>query len=368
MDISIIVPLYKGKKYIRHIVDMIKENRKILIENRINKELEIIFINDFPVEKINEIDLCHSKDILLKLYKNECNMGIHGSRVKGLSVANGQYIVFLDQDDEISPYFLKRQLQYIGEADAVLCNGFYRVNKRIYKNRDQQRKAVCKDNYISKLNSIISPGQVMIKKTAIPLKWISLKFKKNGSDDVVLWILMLSEKKSFAINPFDDYKHIEDGKNTSLDFVNMRESVKEMLSMVKTENILENNLDLLLFEKASLERIRKYELYIRVIENWEIIISQIIELCRPKKSIAVYGYGVIGKKLLSDLKSNGIKVDFVIDKATASYVSADYKVYEPEKIPNKVDLIIITPLFAEMQIKSQLKEYKTEFLSLLEVL
>ena len=41
MDISIIVPLYKGKKYIPNILHMIKENQNVLEENQIKREIEI---------------------------------------------------------------------------------------------------------------------------------------------------------------------------------------------------------------------------------------------------------------------------------------------------------------------------------------
>ena len=163
--------------------------------------------------------------------------------------------------------------------------------------------------------------------------------QENGSDDVLLWILMFCEKKVFAVNPFDDYKHVEEGENTSLDFVSMKESVEEMLSVVRTENLLKDYTDLLLFEKAALERIRKYELYIDVNENWESIITHMEELCRLKRNIAVYGYGVLGKRLLSDLEDKGVKISFVIDKAAANFTDAHYRIYEPEKIPGQVDLI-----------------------------
>lgn len=52
MDISIIVPLYKGQKYIEKVLNMIRGN------NRNAKFLtEVIFVNDFPSETIRLPDL-----------------------------------------------------------------------------------------------------------------------------------------------------------------------------------------------------------------------------------------------------------------------------------------------------------------------
>ena len=366
MDVSVIVPLYKGRKYIPHIIDMVRENQKVLIENGINRDIEIIFVNDCPFETINFMEIPYIDDVTIQLHENAENLGIYRSRLKGLSLGRGTYILFLDQDDEISSCYLWRQLNYIGKADAVLCNGIYRRNKHIYKNLEQQRLAVSKDEYISKGNSIISPGQVLMKRSSIPNRWLNLTLQENGSDDVLLWILMFCEKKTFAVNPFDDYKHVEEGENTSLDFVSMKESVEEMLSIVRTENLLKDYTDLLLFEKAALERIRKYELYIDVNENWESIITHMEELCRLKRNIAVYGYGVLGKRLLSDLEDKGVKISFVIDKAAANFTDAHYRIYEPEKIPGQVDLIILTPLFDEKQIRKDLGEYESKIVSIMD--
>ena len=177
------------------------------------------------------------------MYENRENLGIYKSRLRGLEKSKGLYILFLDQDDEISPFYLWRQYNFIGKADAVLCNGVYRTNRIIYKDLKQQKDAVSKDEFIGKGNIIISPGQVLLKKSSIPSRWLNLMLRENGSDDVLLWTLMFCEKKVFAVNPFDDYKHVEEGENTSLDFVSMKESVEEMLSVVRTENLLKDYTD-----------------------------------------------------------------------------------------------------------------------------
>ncbi len=369
MDISIIVPLYKGKKYIPNILHMIKENQNVLEENQIKREIEIIFVNDYPAEKIDNEDIPNNSNILIQLYKNMQNLGIHESRVTGLLKATGSYIVFLDQDDELTPFYLWRQLKYIGESDAVLCNGFYRKNKQIYRDEEHQKRTVSKNGYLKQDNFIVSPGQVMIKRESIPDKWKKYILKENGSDDALLWILLLCEEKKFALNLYCDYIHEETSENTSLNFYDMKCSSEEILTVIKGNKLISDN-NLLIFKEALKNRINKHRSYAVFLENWSNIIKNIEELCNTNKykKIAIYGYGVIGKKLLNDLENNGMEIAFIVDKAADSYKETCYKIYEPEYIPEKADLIILTPLFAEKQIKKDLDKYMSTVVSLNELL
>ena len=52
MDISIIIPLYKGTKYIKSWIEMIDRNMNIVRENGKDVSFEVLFINDYPQEII----------------------------------------------------------------------------------------------------------------------------------------------------------------------------------------------------------------------------------------------------------------------------------------------------------------------------
>lgn len=369
MDVSVIVPLYKGKMYIARIIKMICENQNVMLENQMIKDIEIIFINDYPDEEIKDINFVNDCNISLRLYTNEDNLGIHKSRLRGLSKANGQYIVFLDQDDEISSYYLYRQFNSIGQADAVLCNGICRNNKRIYKDIIEQKQAVTKKNYISHGNMITSPGQIMLRRDAIPVIWKDYVLQENGSDDVFLWTLMLCQGKKFALNTNVDYVHKEDGNNTSLNFVKMKKSVEELLRVVRDEKILETD-NLMMFTEMIQGRIHKYDCYINVLENWPYVIENVISVISKNRfqRIAVYGYGIIGKKLLKDLEKANIAIECVIDRSARNFENANYRIYEPDNLPEGIELIIITALFDEKQIRKNLKNYKIEVCTLDEIL
>ena len=98
--VSVIVPVFKGNSYIPKIIHMLEENWETV--NQVEKiEVNAVFVNDYP-EKTLEIEGRKGK-ISWSIIENEQNFGIHYSRVRGYLNSKGDYILFLDQDDEISP-------------------------------------------------------------------------------------------------------------------------------------------------------------------------------------------------------------------------------------------------------------------------
>lgn len=374
MDISFVIPLYYGRRFIGKIISMIETNQIELIKEGHAKQIEIVFVNDSPDEKINESESIKGTEYIsnISLIANISNLGIHRTRIRGLRQSQGDFIVFMDQDDEIAGSYLKSQCRCIGSSDAVLCNGVYRDDKVIYRDESQQREAVSKNKFLSMKTEdavIVSPGQIMLRRSAIPKEWMDCCLHENGSDDVLLWMLMLRDGKSFSINPSIQYYHMEDGKNASLNFASMKRSIAEMNRVVHENNLLAGE-DMLTFDEGIRYRSKKYDGYIELLNHWEKITKNIMDMLSGCQyhSVAVYGYGVIGKKLLADLKELGITVDCVIDNASMSFDAADYPLYMPENVQEYIDFIIITPVFAEKEIRESLKGWKSRVVSLRELL
>lgn len=366
MDVSFIIPLYNGKKFIDKIVSNVVQNQKVLKKQGWYKEIEIIFVNDAPWENISQNDVQKFKDtIIITVITNRSNLGIHQTRIKGLDRAKGEYVVFLDQDDEIFDDYLLSQFVHIGNSDAVLCNGMYRNNKRIYSDENQQKEAVTKNIYFKQEVVIVSPGQVMLRRDIIPNEWKYNYLKKNGSDDVLLWLLMMRDNRVFTINSFVKYVHVENGSNTSMNFISMKESVQELIYLIKKKNFMMEE-DLSIIEDAIKRRIEKYNAYIEVLDKWEKIIENIVLLINGGKniSVAIYGYGVLGEKLLIDLKKENIDISCMIDKDASSYDIANYKIYAPIDVQHNINLIILTPIFAEESIRRNLKNWDCPIVSL----
>lgn len=233
MDISIIVPFFKGEKYLSRLLDSIDIASSNLKKEK-NMSTELILVNDNPGTKVPIVQSVLNRVIVIE---NNCNSGIHFSRVKGLEKATGKYIVFLDQDDQLSDFSLVSQIESIGRFDMVIGNGenhFMNGKKqKFYTSESIQKKSTEEKNYYLYRNMIVSPGQVLLLKDSIPVDWINNIMEVNGSDDYFLWLLMFKNKKNITFNQVVVYFHIETGKNISYDLKAMEASNQEMVSKLK---------------------------------------------------------------------------------------------------------------------------------------
>lgn len=235
MDISIITPFYKGNEYMN---DYFKN-----VTNAINNSkysVEIIIVNDSPEINV-EYGKNLTKNININIITNPKNCGIQQSRVNGINVAKGKYILFLDQDDFITKNSINSQLEKIEKdnADVVVGNGFIEESKTnartIIYNSIFAKMTINKNVYLKSRNFIISPGMCLIKKESIPEEWKKNILKINCADDYFLWLLMFNNNCKFVFNYDYVYVHRYTGNNVSDDFENTHLSQLEMLSYLKDE-------------------------------------------------------------------------------------------------------------------------------------
>ena len=236
MKISIIVPIYKGNRYIDNITTMVDNNYKTAIKELSDLSLELILVNDYPDIAIEADSLNKTYDWEISINPNKVNQGIHQSRVNGLSVSTGNYITFLDQDDKIEDNFVLTQLKAIKDCDIVVGNGYRMFGdnaKTIYRNSKKQKLATVEKTYLYAANQIVSPGHCLIKKEAIPEEWLKYIVKDNGGDDLFLWMLMFSKNAKFAMNPECVYTHVDTGENVSLDINVMLKSADNCVELMR---------------------------------------------------------------------------------------------------------------------------------------
>lgn len=229
-SISIIVPFYKGNEYITNLINSVIKVKKI--EN-INIT-DIIIVNDSPWI---EVMYPSCSEVNITVIKNKKNMGIHASRVVGVQECVTDFLIFLDQDDELMPDGFKEQFKLIKKADVVIGNGFYQygdIYKSIFKNMRVMKYLIRKENFLKIRNLIPSPGSCLLRKHSIPKLWLNTCMEQNGADDWYLWLLMFAENKKFEINSENVYKHNSTSAgNLSADLKKMYQSCMEMCSILK---------------------------------------------------------------------------------------------------------------------------------------
>jgi len=119
--VSVIIPAYNCEKYLRECLDSIL--------NQSYRNIEVIIVDDCSIDGTGAIceEYRHS-DKRIVYYRNSINSGAAASRNRGLSVAAGEYIAFIDSDDTIDADFLEVLIDGMKENDADISMYNFAVN------------------------------------------------------------------------------------------------------------------------------------------------------------------------------------------------------------------------------------------------
>lgn len=116
MEISIVIPVYNEEK---NIEPLYKEVRLIL--NSLNKEYEIIFVDDGSKDKsLEELKKLHEKDKRIKIIKFRKNFGQTAALDAGFKHASGKFIVAMDADLQNDPNDIPKLLEKINKGYDVV--------------------------------------------------------------------------------------------------------------------------------------------------------------------------------------------------------------------------------------------------------
>ena len=117
--VSVIIPIYNTEKYLKKCLNSIM--------NQTHKNLEIILVDDGSTDNSGKIaDDYAKKDKRIKVIHQK-NQGQSTARNNGLKKATGDFVSFIDSDDEISKDFYQKHLATFNEDTAVsACGAHYK--------------------------------------------------------------------------------------------------------------------------------------------------------------------------------------------------------------------------------------------------
>lgn len=151
MLISIVIPTLNRSHAVQKLLNS--------FVNINGKETEIIIVDD-SVESL-ENELKKNNANINYIYRGQ-KLGVSSARNIGAKIAKGKYLIFLDDDDDISEnWFSDFSNMIVKDYDLVFCN-MNRINKNtpngfVVKPTDKKFGAMG--------NAIVIPGAFMIKKT-----------------------------------------------------------------------------------------------------------------------------------------------------------------------------------------------------------
>lgn len=125
VQLSVIIPVYNGEKYIAETMKSVLESSFI--------DLELIIIDDGSTDQSAGIISELMKEEMRIHYYFQENAGIVAARNRGLCLARGKYVCFCDQDDIVAKdmYEILISKMEASNADVSMCSTGRLINEKI---------------------------------------------------------------------------------------------------------------------------------------------------------------------------------------------------------------------------------------------
>lgn len=116
MKLSVILPVYNVEEYIERCVSSV-------LTQKTDEEYELIIIDDGSNDKSGSIcDRLAASDSRVRVY-HKANGGVSSARNEGIRAARGEYLAFIDGDDEYEADFVSEMLKAVADGtDMAMCD------------------------------------------------------------------------------------------------------------------------------------------------------------------------------------------------------------------------------------------------------
>ena len=101
--VSVIIPVYNEEVYLKECIESVLKQTYT--------EIELILVDDGSINKAGTIcDEMQKKDNRIQVIHQE-NKGLSQARISGVNEAKGEWIMFVDNDDLVSPYIVEDMIK-----------------------------------------------------------------------------------------------------------------------------------------------------------------------------------------------------------------------------------------------------------------
>lgn len=201
VDVSVIIGLYNGERFIRETIDSALRQRNI--------EVEIIVIDDGSSDdSIDKVRAICKYDNRVCLYRNERNTGFCRTVNRGLSLAKGEYVIILDQDDLLSENHCETLLKYFVDNTVVMVftdHFLIDENGVIFDDNSHCRhKEIVAHDFV-KGNCIPVPGLMLRRSTLIDIGGYPVSDEFPNYGEYHTWVRMCGRGRIVFCNEVRAY-------------------------------------------------------------------------------------------------------------------------------------------------------------------
>lgn len=192
MELSIIIPMYNGEKYIERCLNSIYQNNN-------NDSFEVLIINDGSTDKsMNIIKKCKKKYNNLIIIDKQ-NEGVSISRNIGIENSRGDYIMFVDADDELKLGWYDEVKKNTNQGEDIIYFSKHKLND----SKDNLLEYIigCNDDEIC----IAGPYSKLFKRNLILRHHIQFNHKIINGEDMLFNIECLNHSRSIRVVNYSFY-------------------------------------------------------------------------------------------------------------------------------------------------------------------
>ena len=183
--VSIVIPYYKKKKFIKQTINSVL--------NQTYKKFEVIIIYDD--DKLSDLDYLKkivSLDKRINLIINKKKLGAGLSRNKGIKSSKGKYIAFLDSDDYWSKNKLKTQIAFMDVNKHIISHTTYQI-----VNQNNEKISIRRARNFFEIQDLLYSCDIGLSTVILKKNLFSKKIKFPNiktKEDFVLWLSILNKK------------------------------------------------------------------------------------------------------------------------------------------------------------------------------
>ncbi|MBT8585663.1 glycosyltransferase family 2 protein [Polynucleobacter paneuropaeus] len=186
--VSIVIPCYRDS-------ETLSSALKSLYEQTYSN-LEILVINDASPETA-EIERVLASHLGVFYIKNTINVGLAATRNVGIKNSKGEYVAFLDADDEWHPRKLELQMKHIAANVAIACDVeeflTFPPQLRIFSETQESDVEIVRSNLKFSFQNYLTGASLLAPK-ALLLKVGGYDESLRSCEDYDLWLRLLEAR------------------------------------------------------------------------------------------------------------------------------------------------------------------------------
>lgn len=196
--VAVVIPIYNVESYLTACIDSV-------VDQTIFNQIQLILINDGSTDNSGEIAQAYADRHENIIYRQKQNEGQGVARNLGMSLADAEYVIFLDSDDRMPPDACELLLDEVEKSNADLV-----IGRPMWKYPDGSEKPFgyldhwyTEENYQRNMREV---EEIALNHPIPVAKIYSLRFLRANN---LQFPPMTGEDVAFAFCVFDKAEHIQ---------------------------------------------------------------------------------------------------------------------------------------------------------------